>query len=233
MPLVPDLAKSEAAIVELTNAFRRENKAAIVKIDPKLSEAARKYAQFLAQSRLFSHTADGRRPVDRVKAGGYAACQVAENLALMSDSRGFETRQLAQRMLQSWKNSPGHRRNLLEPHVTEIGVGVIKAKHEETYYAVQLFGRPARLRYRFEVQNRSNVAVPVEFGEKSQSLKPSQILQLTACQPGKLQIAVPKGSKSSLKPTNGSLFLVKSGRDGRITITAETQDRVKFRETTN
>src|SRR5690606_21415516 len=105
------------AIVEMTNAIRRQHKLGEVKTDPVLEKTARGYARFLAQSNLFSHTADGRQPADRAKAAGYAPCFVSENLSSNLDTRGFETRQLAHEAVQGWMNSPGHRQNMLTEHV--------------------------------------------------------------------------------------------------------------------
>lgn len=228
MPLVPDIVATEAAIVEMTNAYRRENKQAHVRIDPVLSAAARSYAKFLAQSQLFSHTADGRQPGDRVKAAGYDYCQVAENLAVFLDSRGFETRQLARQMMDGWKKSPGHQRNLVTPHVTEIGVGIFKASKEEKYYSVQLFARPARLKYRFEVQNRSNVSLFFSFGGKRQSIRPRYAIRLTACQPSDLVFELPDGSRPTFGTRDGSVFTLKRGRDNLMVVISGTLDHIKI-----
>ena len=150
MPAVtPDIPKTEIAIVEMTNAFRQENRLAAVQLNPTLTQAARTYAQFLATTELFSHEADGRRPADRARAAGYQFCEIAENLASFVDSRGFETRDLARQMVEGWKNSPSHRKALLAPGVTELGVAVVKVKGAEKYLSVQLFGRPESLQFSF------------------------------------------------------------------------------------
>ena len=91
----PDLPAVEVTIIQQTNDFRRQNKLSELRRNPRLDEAARRYAKYLARSGKFSHSADGRQPADRIKAAGYRFCQVAENLALNLDTRGFRTRQLA------------------------------------------------------------------------------------------------------------------------------------------
>ncbi|MEQ1710072.1 MAG: CAP domain-containing protein, partial [Hyphomicrobium sp.] len=142
-PTLPDVPQVEVAIVELTNAFRREHKLGEVKANAALAKAARDYAAFLARSGTFSHTADGREPSARAESAGYQYCQVAENLALNLDSRGFESRALAGQAVEGWKNSPGHRKNLLAPHVVEIGVAVVRAPDKDPkFISVQVFGRP-------------------------------------------------------------------------------------------
>src|ERR1051325_11059326 len=108
MATLPDLPQTEIAIVEMTNAFRKDNKLGALKPNPALTAAARAFADYLGKSGKFGHEADGRRPAERVVAQGYRYCTVAENLALNLDSLGFETRQLARDAVEGWKGSPGH-----------------------------------------------------------------------------------------------------------------------------
>src|SRR5262245_20977784 len=144
MPITPDIPAAEAAIVEMTNAFRRENKLSSLTQNPQLAAAARAYAQKLAAGSGLSHTADGTTPDKRASQVGYTSCTIAENLAKLMDSRGFNARSYAKQVMQGWRDSPGHRKNLLLPHLTEIGVAVARAPARyPTYVAVQLFGRPA------------------------------------------------------------------------------------------
>ncbi len=157
---IPDLARTEVAIVAQTNAFRREERLAPVVRNAALDQAARLFAAYLAKTGRFAHEADGRQPADRVKASGYQYCTVAENLALNLDSRGFTAEKLSGEAIEGWKNSPGHRKNILLPDVTEIGVGVARAPDADPkFLSVQLFGRPSSLTFEFRVANRSGSAI--------------------------------------------------------------------------
>ena len=127
MPITPDIAAAEAAIVEMTNAFRAEQKLLPVRHNPKLAAAARAYARKLAAYEHLSHTADGTTPSARVAAAGYRYCQVGENLASIFDTRGFDADDYAERAVEGWEESPGHRKNMMLPYVTEIGVAVARA----------------------------------------------------------------------------------------------------------
>ena len=182
----PDLPKVEAAIVQLTNVFRREQGLAAVHPNVVLRKAAEDFARYLARTNTFSHTADGRQPGDRAKAGGYDFCIVSENLASNLDSRGFETQQLARDAVEGWKGSPGHRKNMVQPHVTEIAVAVAKAPGEEKYLSVQLFGRPITLRYEFTVRNASELPVAYTFEGRSFTVEGRRIITHTECAPGGL-----------------------------------------------
>lgn len=179
--LVADSVTAETVIVELTNAFRRENALAEVRRAPKLDAAARQYAEFLARSGLFSHEADGRRASDRIKAIGYEACASAENLASMERSSGFETRELAVRMVEGWKASPGHRKNLLMGLATETGVAVVKVKSAEKYVSVQVFGRPQSLEFSFKVENAGPRSVTYSFGGERVLVESGEVITHTTC----------------------------------------------------
>jgi hypothetical protein len=182
----PDLPKVEAAIVQLTNVFRKEQGLAAVHPNAVLRKSAEDFARYLARTNSFSHTADGRQPGDRAKAGGYDYCLVAENLASNLDSRGFESLQLARDAVEGWKNSPGHRKNMVQPHVTETAVAVAKAPGEEKYLSVQLFGRPATQRYEFKVKNASELPVAYVFEGRSFTIDGRSIITHTECVPGAL-----------------------------------------------
>src|SRR5262249_33148072 len=100
MASLPDLPQTEIAIVELTNAFRHESRLGALKPNAALTAAARAFAEYLAKTGKFAHEADGRGPGQRAAASGYRYCQIAENLALNLDSRGFETRPLARAVVE-------------------------------------------------------------------------------------------------------------------------------------
>ena len=99
--LVPDLPQVEQHIVEMTNQVRQEQKLPALKINAMLAKAARAFARNVAKSGKFSHTADGRTPAQRAESAGYKHCEIAENLAMDQDSRGFDTGD---------SGAPGHRR---------------------------------------------------------------------------------------------------------------------------
>lgn len=226
MPITPDIPKVEAAIVAQTNEFRATGKLQAVKVAPALAHAARAFAKFLAAAPSFSHEADGRRPVDRIKAAGYAPCATAENLAWRSDPRGFETLALATQMVEGWKGSPGHRKNLLMEHATETGVAVVKARREEKYFAVQLFARPAALSFTFEVVNTASKAVTYDIGTRQIRIEPRIVRQHTECEPAALTFEVKPGGLISKAVTarfeakGGHVYRLVQGKGGEITVEA-------------
>jgi uncharacterized protein YkwD len=138
----PDIARVERSIVAGANEFRRANGRGALASDAKLDAAAREFARFLAGKGKLGHEADGRNPGQRIEAQGYRYCMYAENLAYQYHSAGFETAKLAALLLEGWRESPGHRANLLKKDAVHTGVGVASAPGTSHFYAVQLFGRP-------------------------------------------------------------------------------------------
>lgn len=227
-PTLPDIPAVETAIVEMTNAFRRENKLGEVTPNPVLAKAARDYAAYLARSGAFSHTADGREPSARAESAGYAFCQIGENLALNLDSRGFESRSLAGQAFEGWKNSPGHRKNMLTPHVVEIGVGVVRAPDKDPkFISVQLFGRPKALTYSFKITNTFDAAVTYAFGGSRHELKPRHAVTHTACLPGDIAFEAPperklaKTVQARYAARDGQVYVLKPGANGVLTLEVE------------
>lgn len=222
--LTPDIQKVEVVIIEMTNAFRADRKLGSLKVDAKLSVTARKYAEFLAASDMFSHTADGRQHADRAKSAGYRFCLLTENLAYNFDERGFETRQLAGKAVEGWKNSPGHLKNLVAPHVTEIGVGVAKAKGVEKYYAVQMFARPEALQYAFKIQNGLAQTVTYAFTGRQHTIAPREVVTHYPCQPETIVFEragpplIGRALKGSYQTRDGDLFTLKSSANGGVII---------------
>jgi hypothetical protein len=217
--MLPDLPQTETAIVEMTNAFRKENRLAEVKPNPALTAAARAFAAYLAKTGKFAHEADGRQPADRTTEHGYKHCLVAENLASNLDSRGFETRKLATDVVQGWKDSPGHRANILLPEVTEIGVAVAQApdRHPK-FIAVQLFGRPDSLKVTFRIENRSGKSVRYHLGKDRQDLDPRTIVTHTRCGIDALSFELSATAPARFDPRDGDRFVLNAGSAGAIQV---------------
>jgi uncharacterized protein YkwD len=143
-PARPNLPQVEDLVVEGTNHFREAESRMALRASPKLQKAAADFAELMARTGEFEHTAGGTTLVSRVKAAGYEYCRIAENIARHYSTAGFTTRDLARHLVDGWKNSPGHRKNMLQPDVVETGVAIAYRRHEgrEYFYSVQLFGRP-------------------------------------------------------------------------------------------
>ncbi len=212
---LPDLPQTEAVIIEMTNAFRGLNQLAGVVPNALLKATAQAYADYLARTGTFAHTADGRQPSDRAQSAGYRYCMVAENLALNQSSRGFEARDLATRMVDGWKNSPPHRASMLQAHVTEIGVGIAQAPDADPkFLTVQLFGRPDTFKYEIHVENRSGAAVPFMLSDKRNMVPDQTHVTHTACVPHEISFDLGKVT-SKFEASGAGTFVITRGPDGK------------------
>jgi len=120
-------------IVALTNESRRRAGVAPVRVDDRLTAAAKAKLFDMLKRDYFAHrTPDGRQPWAFMQAAGYRFQAAAENLA-----KGYDD----ERELQaSWMRSHGHRANILNPQFTEIGVA------DANGIVVVMFARPATRR---------------------------------------------------------------------------------------
>lgn len=179
----PDLSAVEQRIIEQTNAFRQKHDREPLEPNKILMQAAQKFGDYMARTGRYGHRADGQTPSERVKAAGYEFCVVRENIAYSFRSRGFSTEELAKKFVTGWKESPGHRRNMLAKHVVETGVAVAKSDETDAYFAVQLFGRPKSMSVDFEIVNKSDLTVSYRVADRILSLPPRVVRSHQSCSP--------------------------------------------------
>lgn len=228
-PALPDLPAVEAAVIEMTNAFRVRQKLQDVQPNAQLTQAARAYAAYLAKSNAFSHTADGREAGDRVTSIGYQWCQVGENLALNLDSRGFASRDLAKKSIEGWINSPGHRETMLAPYATEIGVGVARAQDKDPkFISVQLFARPKSMQYEFQISNSSKETVTYSFNGETHQVAPSFAITHTACNPSPLTFdkAGSKPVQARFEASDGVVYTLKPDKAKGLKVDVTAKQKI-------
>ena len=210
----PDPSQVVRLVVGLANEFRQEEGRKEVAVNARLTETARYLANYMAESAQFGHGADGSDPAARARQHGYNYCIVSENIAYRYSSTGFTTRELAQGLVDGWKRSPGHRRNMLDADVTETGVAVVRAWQSGYYYAVQMFGRPSSQEIKFRITNHSNSTVRYRLGGKTLPLAPRQTRIHQQCRSEQLSIAGAQ-QNTTVRPGNGDrLAIVRSDSGG-------------------
>lgn len=110
------LTSAEQQMLNLINASRSQNHLAPLKVDMELTNVARIKAQDMIDNHYFSHFSPKYgSPFDMMKAFGVNYVQAGENIA------GNQSVPNAENALM---NSPGHRRNILSPNFTHIGIGI-------------------------------------------------------------------------------------------------------------
>lgn len=214
-----DTTEAARLVVAQTNAFRRSQGLANTTRNPQLDEVARRFAEFMARSDKYGHEADGRTPAQRAQAQGYDFCVVLENIAFQYSSAGFRTAELASGVVTGWERSPGHRRNMLDPDVTEIGVALVQSPRTARYYAVQMFGRPRAMQVEFRIANRSDTTVRYELGGEAFRLPPRVTRTHEHCRAEALTVQLPGASRpATVQPAHGDRYAVeRSGGRFRLT----------------
>lgn len=119
------LTSSELQLIEYVNQARKDAGLKALTIDVDLSYVARVKSEDMYENNYFSHTSPTYgSPFDMMKSFGIKYTRAAENIAKTSSVLSAHN---------GLMNSEGHRKNILNPNFTHIGVGI---KNE---YYTQMF----------------------------------------------------------------------------------------------
>ncbi|MGB7710754.1 MAG: CAP domain-containing protein [Microcoleus sp.] len=124
-------------VLELTNLERSKLGLSALTLNTQLANAAETHSQNMALQDFFDHTGkDGSSIGTRITATGYQFSTAAENIAAGSST--------PEQVLDSWMNSAGHRANILNPNLKEIGIGYYFLANDTgsvnwNYYWTQVF----------------------------------------------------------------------------------------------
>ena len=132
-----DVDAMKQDIVDRTNALRKENGIAALTTSDKLMQAAQVRADEMAAHTVYSHT----RP-DGQKFNTITDCPyMAENIHRIADWTLSE-QTLAEQAVADWNASTTHHKNMLNPKLSEIGIGLARGVNDNgnpCWYCVQLF----------------------------------------------------------------------------------------------
>lgn len=108
---------SERRMLELVNREREKVGVPPLIVDATIIPVARAHSEDMWRRAYFAHeNPEGETPFDRMREGGVSFRAAGENLALA---------RTVERAHNGLMNSPGHKRNILDPTFTRIGIGVI------------------------------------------------------------------------------------------------------------
>jgi len=132
-------------IFQLTNEARRKNGLPALDPDNSLALKAREKSDDMLTNNYFSHTSpEGKTFKDRIQeekpASFRTMSQAGENI-YMGDRFDYavDVKTQARLIVDGWMTSPGHRKNMLDPNYTHMGVGV--AARDKACYATQIFAK--------------------------------------------------------------------------------------------
>jgi uncharacterized protein YkwD len=217
-----DRAAAIEQIVKETNQFRHEQDRAKLTVNKKLATTAEEFAEYMARTDRYGHQADGRTPAERVSAHEYEYCLVTENIATRYNSAGYETEVLANGLVKGWIESPEHRKNMLDPDVIEIGVGLAMSDKSGRYYAVQMFGRPKSAVIEVALSNRTRSDVEYELGEQKFSLPPRMTHMHGRCRPPKITLQFPEQEPQTVEVKSSARYEIRQRGDGQLHLAVVT-----------
>lgn len=124
------LSSQGSRILQLVNAERAKVGAKPLKSNTDLNKLATMKSQDMVEKNYFSHQSPTYgSPFDMMKTYGVSYMYAGENLAINSD---------ADRAHTAWMNSEGHKKNILNPDFTELGIGLYP-KGNGSYAYTQMF----------------------------------------------------------------------------------------------
>lgn len=124
------LSAEEQALVTLINSQRKLERLGELAPHAKLFQSARLHAANMARQNKFDHELDGKNMIDRLKATGYGFESLAENIA--------HNQSTPRKVMASWMESEGHKKNILTGDFVHIGVAVAKNDKGERYWVLVL-----------------------------------------------------------------------------------------------
>ena len=138
-PAQTDVAAAKQDIIDRTNALRRENGAAALRVNDKLMQAAQVRADEMASSSVYSHTRPDGRKSNTVTDSKYTG----ENLHNISELYlEQQHKTLSEAVVELWSNSKAHADNMTSSRYGEIGVGLARGVDKDgldCWYCVQVF----------------------------------------------------------------------------------------------
>jgi uncharacterized protein YkwD len=122
---------SERELFDLLNHERAAENLSALKWDDALFKAARQHALLMLNLNSLEHQLPSEPALEeRLATAGARFSFIAENIAIGKDSSTIHN---------GWMHSPGHRKNILNPRVTAVGIAAVRGA--EGVFAVQDFSQ--------------------------------------------------------------------------------------------
>ena len=135
-------------VLKNTNVLRKEKGLTELSQNEEMDKLATYHSENMVSEGFFDHVdTQGNSPSSRADLFGYKWSTIGENIAKIpwfenviscGDTRSKDA--IAQCVVDGWKNSPGHYRNIIGDY-TELGVGVVFSQDSMVYFT-QVFRTP-------------------------------------------------------------------------------------------
>ena len=121
-------SEQEQQLVRELNQSREQAGLPPLKVDERLTQAAREHSQKMADTNTLGHVLPGETGVaERLAATGLHFNRSGENVGYNTDFNGLHS---------GWMKSPPHKENILSPNYTLVGIGVVRGQ-DGVYWATQ------------------------------------------------------------------------------------------------
>ena len=134
-----DVDAMKQDIIDRTNALRKENGVAALRVNDKLMQAAQVRADEMDASGVYSHTRPDGRKSNTVTDSRYTG----ENIHSISELYlEQQHKTLSEAVVELWSNSKAHADNMTSSRYGEIGVGLARGVNQnglDCWYCVQVF----------------------------------------------------------------------------------------------
>lgn len=122
--------------ITLVNAARIQARLSRLTENETLRRVALSYSQRMARENFYGHVdPQGKQVSDRLAMAGYLAQMSAENIARGQPDPAT--------VVEGWLNSPGHRANIMNPDLSEIGAGYLFTSTDAyQHYWTHVFATP-------------------------------------------------------------------------------------------
>ena len=134
-----DVDAMKQDIVDRTNALRKENGVAVLRVNDRLMQAAQVRADEMAASGIYSHTRPDGRKSNTVTDSKYTGENIHSISELYLDQ---QQKTLSEAVVNLWSNSKAHADNMTSSRYGEIGVGLARGVNQnglDCWYCVQVF----------------------------------------------------------------------------------------------
>ncbi len=131
------LTEMEARLVELHNKERSARGLAALCVRDELIASSRKHSEDMISRGYFAHESPGEEnSFERMRRAGYtldgySSIKTGENLAWRTHSGPRPKLSDAEKVVDGWLESEGHRRNLLDPEFREVGIGTATGNYKD------------------------------------------------------------------------------------------------------
>jgi uncharacterized protein YkwD len=133
-----DLGAVREQMLIRVNAIRKKEGLSALRLNSVLGEAAQGHAEDMLSRGYFAHESPSGTTVrERSRKAGYDWAAIGENIAFGQTS--------VDEVMETWMDSPGHRKNILSRNFSALGVGLALGKGKDGKYQVlwvQNFGAP-------------------------------------------------------------------------------------------